>query len=612
MRLEHNNDHDHRTRHTNGSSSLNGSSPHTNGATKNGFDENGTETNGYHGNGVLTHTRVPQDTSPFYGHDREEVTRLILQSLSDLGYASTAKLLSAESGYELEIPSVAAFRRAVLHGEFEKAEELLFGQDEVETGVVLRSTQSASSLRRRANRASLDSAPRLERHGLPLVEGAEKGRLKFLLRQQKYLELLEERDLNAALAVLRNELTPLKRDTARLHQLSGLIMCQSADDLKSQADWDGAEGDSRSLLLSQVSKSISPAVMIPEHRLATLLTEVQNHQIHDCRYHNITTTPSLYCDHECDSTNFPLQPMLELRFHSDEVWYLEFSHDGSMLASAGRDGLVCVFDTASWQIRHQFREHERSQTVSGDRGVVYVSFSPDDQYLISCSQNNEFVVVNVRNGRRVAVGDHFDYPVSTAAWLPDSQSFVIGTQGSRRPLSLYSLRSGASSANGNLHANFVVRNNELHSWRDPPWDSSNSGRDNQISFRISDCTISPSGTRMACTTLDNKILVYDLASRLKIAEWTMDDRLTSINFCPDDAEEREVLVNMNEGRVFLLDLGTGEVVRWFRGVKQRQFVVRSCFGGPKGGFVCSGSEGKSSARKRSKALPGILQSSGFG
>lgn len=588
MRLEHNNDHDHRTRHTNGSSSLNGSSPHANGASKNGFEGNGTETNGYHGNGVITRSRAPLDTSPFYGHDREEVTRLILQSLSDLGYASTAKLLSAESGYELEIPSVAAFRRAVLGGEFERAEELLFGQDQAEGGVALRS----SSPRRRANRTSLDFHNGLARHGLPLVEGAEKGRLQFLLRQQKYLELLEERDLNAALAVLRNELTPLKRDTQRLHQLSSLMMCQSADDLKSQADWDGSNGTSRSSLLSQVSQSISPSVMIPEHRLATLLTEVQNHQIYDCRYHNVTTTPSLYCAHECDSDNFPLQTMLELRNHSDEVWYLEFSHDGSMLATAGRDGLVCVYDTTNWRIRHEFREHERSQTVSGDRGVVYVAFSPDDQYLISCSQNNEFVVVNVRNGHQVATADHFDYPVSTAAWLPDSQSFVIGTQGSRRPLSLYSLRSGSSSTNGALHANFVVRNNELHSWRDPPWDSSNSGRDNQISFRISDCAISPSGTWLVCTTLDNKILVYDLTSRLKIAEWRMDDKLTSINFCPEDAEEKEVLVNMNEGRVFLLDIGTGEVVRWFRGVRQKQFVVRSCFGGPKGGFVCSASEGE--------------------
>ena len=107
-----------------------------------------------------------------------------------------------------------------------------------------------------------------------------------------------------------------------------LMMCQSAEDLRFQADWDGAQGDSRSLLLSDISKSISPSVMIPEHRLATLFTAVQQEQILNCRYHNTTVQPSLYTDHDCPAEDFPLQTLTELRNHSDEVWHLEFSHDG--------------------------------------------------------------------------------------------------------------------------------------------------------------------------------------------------------------------------------------------------------------------------------------------
>ncbi|KAI7539052.1 hypothetical protein KC317_g17597, partial [Hortaea werneckii] len=101
MRLDTNSSqHEHRARTSaNGSSSQNGgSSPHTNGSTKSG------DTNGYHTNG-----HAEPNVSPFYGHDREEVTRILLQSLSDLGYGGAARQLSAESGFELEIPSVAAF-----------------------------------------------------------------------------------------------------------------------------------------------------------------------------------------------------------------------------------------------------------------------------------------------------------------------------------------------------------------------------------------------------------------------------------------------------------------------------------------------------------------------
>lgn len=371
-------------------------------------------------------------------------------------------------------------------------------------------------------------------------------------------------------------------------------MCPTESDLRTQADWDGVEGQSRHLLLSEISRSISPSVMIPEHRLATLLNSVQEDQILNCRYHNTTVQPSLYTDHECPTEDFPLHTMLELKNHSDEVWFVEFSHDGSMLATAGKDGLVCVYDTIRWRLKHEIREHERSPLATGsssagapeNRGVCYVAFSPDDQHLISCGQNNEFVVVNTKTGQRVAMADHFDYPVTTAAWLPDSETFVVGTQGSRRPLGLYSLRSSSSSSGSS-----VVRNNEIHSWRDPPWD--HSLKDQQpISFRITDCSVNSTGTRMVATTIDNRIMLYSLdpADRYcKITEWTMEDKLTSINF---SADSDLMLVNMNEGRVLALDSETGELVCKYEGASQKEFVIRSNFGGAGQNFVISGSEGE--------------------
>lgn len=589
MRPDHDNDNTQRSHprpSTNGSSQ-NGSSPHTNGSVK-------SEANGYHANGNAAGAVAARNKEPFFGHDREEVTRILLQSLSDLGYQGAAQQLSRESGYELEIPSVAAFRNAVLNGEWEEAESLLFGSatEELDGGVPVGNGHSTTSpSRRKDGRLSASSQNGFSRNGLPLAEGANNTWLKFLLRQQKYLELLEERDLNAALIVLRTELTPLKTDVGRLHFLSSLVMCPSAYDLRTQADWDGVSGQSRNTLLSEISKSISPSVMIPEHRLATLLSVVQEEQILGCRYHNTTIQPSLYTDHACSSDDFPLHTHHELKNHSDEVWFLEFSHDGSLLATAGKDGLVCVYDTVRWRLKHEFREHERSPLASGsnssagagdNRGVCFVAFSPNDQYLISCSQNNEFVVVDVQNGQRVAVADHFDYPVTTAAWLPDSETFVVGTQGSQRPLGLYSLRSSSSSS-------AVVRNNEIHSWRDPPWNPSLKEQHN--SFRITDCAVNTEGTRMVATTIDNRIMLYSLEPSMryfKIAEWPMEDKLTSINF---SADSELMLVNMNEGRVIALDSETGEPVQTYEGASQKDFVIRSAFGGAGQGFVISGSEG---------------------
>jgi hypothetical protein len=61
-----------------------------------------------------------------------------------------------------------------------------------------------------------------------LAEDADRNEMLFYLRQQKFLELLEARDLASALGVLRQELTPLNFDVERLHALSRyahLLIC---------------------------------------------------------------------------------------------------------------------------------------------------------------------------------------------------------------------------------------------------------------------------------------------------------------------------------------------------------------------------------------------------
>ncbi|THW74114.1 WD domain-containing protein [Aureobasidium pullulans] len=466
------------------------------------------------------------EINDFYGHNRQEVTRIIIQSLSDLGYQSTANQLSQESGFELEVPNVAAFRTAVQSGNWVEAEALLFGSS--------------------------------GREGLPLCEGAKRDDMVFLMRQQKYLELLELRDLSKALMVLRQELTPLHHDVSRLHALSSLIMCRGADDLRQQARWDGANGSSRKDLLSELSRSISPSVMIPEHRLAVLLDHVQQQHIDQCLYHNTTQPPSLLHDHVCEREQFPLHIFHELQHHSDEVWHLEFSHNGSMLATASKDNTVVIYDTTSWMPICRLGQQKKNDQ---DTGVCYVSWSPDDTYILTCSQSRELAIHQARTGTRVGLVDHFHYPVTTAAWAPDGQSFVVGSQDSRRPLALFQL------------SDLSI----LHSWI---------SHDAQ-SLRVNDCAISADGSRLVAISNDNRVIVYDFKTRLKVQEWVMEDRLTCVSLSRDG---KSLLVSMNEGRLVLLNLDTGEVLQRYTGLTQSEFVIRSGFGGAGENFVISGSE----------------------
>lgn len=68
----------------------------------------------------------PVPTSDYFGHDRKEVTRILIQALWDLGYTKAAGQLEEDSEYTLEAPQVSQFRRAILNGEWSKAEKLLY------------------------------------------------------------------------------------------------------------------------------------------------------------------------------------------------------------------------------------------------------------------------------------------------------------------------------------------------------------------------------------------------------------------------------------------------------------------------------------------------------
>lgn len=127
--------------------------------------------------------------------------------------------------------------------------------------------------------------------------------------------------------------------------------------------------------------------MIPDHRLAILLDHFKREQISHCLYHNTTTAPSLYSDHACDRNDFPLQTGVELTQHTDEVWYCEFSHDGTKLATASRDHSVIIYDTNSFTVLHKLTDHEE--------GVAHATWSPDDSKIITCSQDRRARVWNV-------------------------------------------------------------------------------------------------------------------------------------------------------------------------------------------------------------------------
>lgn len=497
---------------------LNGSSPSfKNGATK----------------------RLSPVRSPTYrGHNREEVTRILIQGLRDMGYADAASVLSAESGYELESPSVAAFRSAILEGIWSEAEAILLG----------------------AHRDDLGEGPSENDQygeGLVLAEGADRDQMLFWIRQQKFLELLDRRDLGVALMVLRQELTPLGHDIHQLHTLSTLLMCPP-EDLRTKAHWPGTVEESRMMLLQDLSRSIAPSVMIRDHRLAELFDQVKQTQINQCLYHNTSEPPSLYSDHLCDRDDFPSRTFLQLTDHSGEVWHIKFSHDGTKLATASQDTTVNIYETVTFKRIHTLSQH------SG--GVTYVAWSPDDSKIITCSQDCKARVWDVESGRLRVTLEHQtvdqNYGITAAAWTPDSTSFVTASHDRNSQLCHWSLLASEPER-------------PIHVW--------------PRGFRVQGVGITDDGHWLVALDPQNIIRVFDLHTYREEPPIKTAGQMTSIALSHDSST---VLVNLAVGEVHMIDLVTRETVRKFKGQKQGEYVIRSCFGGAAENFVVSGSEGQ--------------------
>ncbi|KNC96976.1 uncharacterized protein SPPG_09504 [Spizellomyces punctatus DAOM BR117] len=437
---------------------------------------------------------------------QEELVRLIIQSLQDLGLRDSAETVQRESGYSLESPAVSQFRQGVLSGSWEAVEDLL---------------------------------PILD------IDAQDFQTIKFLIREQKYLELLEQQKTKKALAVLRQELAPININLHRLHELSSFIMCTDIDTLRSKANWDGADGKSRAILLSKLQKHIPSAIMIPERRLDILLDQAIQLQKMNCLYHNVSEeSTSLYVDHSCDRNRFPCITTHIFEEHADEVWFLAFSHDGNYLASASKDMTAVIWSVGEWKLVHILAGHTNA--------ISFLAWSPDDSLLLTGSNDNSLKVWDPKTGGCISTFSRHTDTVTSCAWLPDGKHFVSGSVD--KHIYLWNLE-------GEL----------VHKW---------SG------VRVTDLAVAKDGNIMLAIS-EKKIRIYNLLDKSEIGALPETDSITSVSIA-DDCQH--VLVNLSIQEVHLWDLEEKRLVRKYVGQKQGRFVIRSCFGGLHQNFVLSGSE----------------------
>ncbi|KAF7322514.1 WD-domain-containing protein [Mycena chlorophos] len=534
---------------TNGAGS---SSSHTNGFTNGAVKSNGHSKQSSASAAGRTVPRVVLPGTSLYPDepdlDREEFMRLVIQSLRDVGYHESAATLEAESGYAMESPQVAEFRQYISEGQWAKAENVL--------GVL----------------------------GVGLHDPEHLPDAKFLINEQKYLELLEAQRTTDAVYVLRNEIAPLGVDTEKLNQLSSLIMCAKPSELRDRAQWDGAAGNSRRILLDNLHRYIHPSIMVPPRRFATLLHQAHEYQRQQCIYHNTPSTSSgysLFADHQCDKTTFPRITTTILEVHTNEVWVLEWSRSGNLLASSSADKMVIIWGQRPATDSSSMVEWEKRHSLLHPYGVISMAWSLDDSVLVTGSENH-IKMWNTKTGVCVRTLEEHSEPVTSLIWLPDNSGFFSAgldlkiiswsIDGSRKEVwAIAPVRIASMVLTPDCTRFVVIGLRERSPLEGRPEGETGAG----------------STTSAPPPKDEHRMLVYDLDSKRIESSLPFEGELTSLSVSRDS---HCALVNSSPDDIQLWDLHASRLVRRYTGQRQSTDIIRSCFGGIENNFIVSGSE----------------------
>jgi len=324
-----------------------------------------------------------------------------------------------------------------------------------------------------------------------------------------------------------------------------------------------------------------------------LLQQAHEDQLRRCIYHNTPSdsTPfSLFSDHMCDKDGFPGVTTTILLGHADEIWNVEWSHDGMFLASGSADKTAIIWymgsDSRKWEAHLILQEHPFA--------VHSLAWSLDDSMLLTGSEH--FIKLwDAKTGTCLRTLDEHTETITALSWLPDGSGFISGaldrkiiqwdTEG-RKKLSwgLSDLRITDLAVTPDLSRVVTIG-------MQAPSSSESSTRGARGNGTPGDNSTSNSGGNPSSgngiMATEHRCIVYHFSTRQVESSVKLDGELTSVKISQDS---QYALINHAPDEIHLWDLRLGRLARKFTGQRQGRHIIQSCFGGIDGTFVASGSE----------------------
>ncbi|KAG0668312.1 hypothetical protein C6P45_004820 [Maudiozyma exigua] len=402
--------------------------------------------------------------------DKVQLTKLLINTLKDLGYNTSAKSLQQESGgIQIESNGVQKLFTYIKLGQYETIDfDMLnalslrqnssYNHGDIEhTPVNVKTMNINNIISRDLNTVAIIDNFEIQYNIFDQYYNETDfdmdilGRFRnvleimILINKQFFLELIYEiKDIPTAVIFLRTVvrkyltlwdtvLSGLQTNIIDeemiftpdkiLRELSSILtMPEAHQDIPGSTSWSGSVTESRQTLIERIAFYINPNDLVPQGRLIELLKQAIKYQ----RSCNISTVfdedntldnekdqhVSLLQNNLSDFERINFSEQKAISANRNEIWYLEFSPNGRYLAAAianvihGRKVLI-------YDVQNDFKILKILK--GNDQSILFLSFSDDSRYLVSCSFNENTNIYDLEShGEVVEINNEYQVVPSEA------------------------------------------------------------------------------------------------------------------------------------------------------------------------------------------------------